>query len=153
MANASPFSHEPYRLQVVETVDSDSLRMLYESVGWTSYAQDLSALQAAISGSDYVVTASLDDVLVGLVRAVSDDSSITYLQDVLVHPEHQRQGLGKRLVDMVLARYRHVRQKVLITDGRPEQLKFYTSLGFTNTRFLVDTPLNAFVMIGDRELR
>ena len=53
---------------------------------------------------------------------------------------------------MVLERYTHVRQKVLLTDDRPEQLRFYESLGFTNTRTLTMTPLNAFVLINDVSL-
>ena len=38
-------------------------------------------------------------------------------------------------------------QKSLLTDDRPEQLQFYASLGFKNTRDLVETRLNAFVII------
>ena len=91
-------------------------------------------------------------VLIGLARVISDDVSIAYIQDVLVHPQHQGRGVGKQLMKMVLERYSHVRQKVLLTDDRPEQLRFYESLGFTNTRTLTMTPLNAFVLINDVSL-
>ena len=91
-------------------------------------------------------------ILIGLARAISDDSSIAYIQDILVHPDHQGQGLGKRLVQSILHRYRHVRQKILLTDDRPDQLSFYQSLGFSNTRTLNNIPLNAFVMIDDVNL-
>ena len=70
-----------------------------------------------------------------------------YIQDILVSPLHQGNGIGKALVKEILLRYKHVRQKVLLTDDRPERLRFYTSLGFANTRELIQTPLNAFVKI------
>ena len=53
---------------------------------------------------------------------------------------------------MVLERYSHVRQKVLLTDDRPEQLRFYASLGFANTRTLTEPSLKAFVLINDVSL-
>ena len=40
-------------------------------------------------------------------------------------------------------------QKVLLTDDEPKQIKFYTSLGYKNTR---ETTLNVFVqMLGVNE--
>ena len=50
-------------------------------------------LAAAILGSSFVVTARADGgALVGLARAVSDEQTICYLQDVLVHPAWRRRG-------------------------------------------------------------
>ena len=74
------------------------------------------------------------------------------VQDILVHPSHQGRGIGRGLVEAILKRYEHVRQKVLLTDDRPQQLHFYASLGFSNTRELRETPLNAFVIIEGAEL-
>ena len=135
-----------------EAVDAEKLSLLYNSVGWTSYTKDPASLVAAVEGSDYVVTALEHSKLVGMARAISDDASIVYIQDILVNPTHQGQGLGRRLVQKILDRYSHVRQKVLLTDNRPEQLHFYKSLGFHNTRDLKKTPLNAFVIIEGADL-
>ena len=60
----------------------------------------------------------------GLARVISDDVSICYLQDILVDPNHQRAGVGKTLLEQVLKRYLHVRQKVLITDDEPRLCAF-----------------------------
>ena len=136
----------------VDTVEADALRDLYEAVGWSAYTRDMDVLCAAISGSDFVVVVQEGTELIGLARAVSDDASIAYIQDILVNPSHQGQGIGRALVSAILDRYSHVRQKVLLTDSRPEQLRFYASLGFSNTRELRETPLNAFVIIEGAEL-
>ena len=134
-------------LERVEIVALEALVALYEAVGWSVYARTPQALLRAIEGSHHVVIATRHDVLVGLARCVSDGETIAYIQDILVAPDCQRMGIGRALVEDCLARYEDVRQKVLLTDDRPEQLAFYASLGFSNTRTLSSTPLNAFVRI------
>ena len=41
----------------------------------------------------------LDGAAVGMGRVVGDEALYSYLQDVVVHPAHQRRGLGAALVD------------------------------------------------------
>jgi len=132
---------------------STELKELYESVGWTAYTSNMDRLEQALRNSSHLVTARDGGRLVGLARCVSDDTSIAYVQDILVDPGCQHRGIGRALLQDCLDRYEHVRQKVLITDDRADQLRFYKSLGFANTRELVDMPINAFVIIGDLELR
>lgn len=118
---------------------------LYRSVGWTVYADAPQVLGAALSGSSRVVVARRGGVLVGLVRVISDGATICFLQDVLVHPEAQRAGIGRRLVEAALQPYTSVRQKVLLTDDEPGQRAFYESLGYSETRDFGAGTLRAFV--------
>lgn len=86
---------------------------LYTSVEWTSYTRDLEALERAVRQSSLVVCARSDSgELLGLARAVSDDVSICYVQDILVRPNAHRQGVGRSLMRAVLTRYAHVMQQV-----------------------------------------
>ena len=55
---------------------------------------------------------------------------IVFIQDILVYPEKQRQGIGTALLKAVLAKYPDVRQIELITDNTPKTVAFYKSLGF-----------------------
>jgi len=130
-------------------IPSDQLLELYNEVGWVMYTneQRRGQLQKAIRNSTYVVSAWDGDKLVGLARGLSDDVSIFYLQDILVRPEYQRQGIGKRLMGECLERFRHVRAKVLLTDGEERQQRFYEMMGYRNTRNLDGVKLNAFVQI------
>jgi|ETNmetMinimDraft_26_1059896.scaffolds.fasta_scaffold212605_1 ribosomal protein S18 acetylase RimI-like enzyme len=141
-----------FRLERPKSIETDALCALYDALGWSAYTKDPEKLAAAVAGSSFVVTAVADNQLIGLARCISDDASIAYIQDILVREEYQRQGIGRALVNECLRRYAHVRQKVLLTDDRPEQLKFYDSFGFKKTRDLVNTPLNAFVMIEGADL-
>ena len=125
--------------------DLDEVVGLYRSVGWDRYADDPATLDAALSGSSRVVTARRHGRLVGLARVISDGATICYLQDVLVHPDARRSGVGRGLVLAALAPYSSVRQKVLLTDDLPSQRAFYESLGYRETRDFGPGTLRAFV--------
>lgn len=123
---------------------------LYASVGWSAYAGDPDSLARAVEQSSHVVSArDSNGQLVGLARAISDDVSICYLQDILVSPRQQRAGIGKALVENILERYIHVRQKVLLTDDELSQRAFYESIGFIEAHDF-GPPLRAFVQIGSQ---
>ncbi|HIT33506.1 MAG TPA: GNAT family N-acetyltransferase [Candidatus Faecousia intestinigallinarum] len=111
-------------------LDVDQVLTLYKSVGWTAYTHRPEALKAGLARSLAVVTARRDGELIGLARAVGDETTILYIQDVLVRPEYQRRGVGGALLNELLSRYPQVRQKVLLTDRTPETAAFYRKLGF-----------------------
>jgi len=122
----------------------DELVALYNAVGWTSYTKNPDQLVEALRGSAYVATIWAQSRLVGLVRCISDDATIAYLQDVLVHPDLQRAGLGRRLVAAAQERFAHCRQFVLITDDRPEQTAFYEAMGLVRIDKATSATLRAF---------
>lgn len=124
---------------------TDELVALYAAVGWTAYTREPELLAKAVRGSSYVVAARRDGQLVGLARALSDDATVCYLQDILVHPEAQRAGVGRALVTAVRERFAGVRQQVLLTDDEPGQRAFYESLGFAEIRDFAAGTLRAFV--------
>ncbi len=132
-------------LHTDKTLPIESLLALYASVGWAAYTRDPAGLARAAANSTYVVSAWAGEELVGLARCLSDDVSIMYLQDILVHPAWQGQGVGRRLLTACLERFAHVRAKVLLTDDEARQRRFYESLGYCNTKDVKEFPLNAFV--------
>lgn len=113
-------------------LDPSEVMDLYNSVGWIAYTDRPEELLDGLRGSLRVVLARDADRLVGLARVIGDGATICYLQDVLVHPDARRQGLGRRLVDEVFAPFSTVRQHVLITDEEDGQKAFYEALGFTH---------------------
>ncbi len=128
-----------------DAFEHEELRQLYAAVGWSAYTADVPALATAIANSTYVVSARARNELIGLARVLSDDVSIFYLQDILVHPDYQHRGLGSSLLAACLERFDHVRQKVLLTDDQPSQHRFYESMGFADTSKLESGVLRCFV--------
>ena len=110
--------------------DESEILALYGSVGWTAYTDRPEVLRKGFENSLLCLAAYEGDELVGLLRAVGDGQTVVLLQDILVHPAHQRQGIGTMLVKAALDRFKDVRQVQLVTDDRPETVSFYGSLGF-----------------------
>ncbi len=143
-------------MEIVENwqdIDFDKIIELYDSVGWSNYTNDPSSLREAFKNSIYVAVAIQNDNVCGIVRSIYDDVSIHYLQDILINPQHQRQGIGRKLFDSVLERFSHVITHMLLTDDEEKQISFYKSLGYSNTKELKEIPLNAFVQMKGIELK
>ena len=138
--------------ETTKHIASDQPIELYDAVDWKTYTQDPAKLLRAVAGSTSVCTCWEKSNIIGLVGVVSDNTTIVYLQAILVYPNHQRRGIGRMLLRCCLEGYQHVRQKVLLTDDREEQKQFYQSLGFSNTKEFTKTPLNAFVRLEGVEL-
>lgn len=111
-------------------IPQTALLKLYNDAGWAAYTNNSKQLKNAIQNSLYVLTAMEGEELVGLVRVVGDDFTIVYIQDILVLKSYKRQGIGTKLMQTVLAKFSHIRQKVLLTDDNEETRLFYESLGF-----------------------
>lgn len=117
---------------------------LYGAVGWTAYTEAPEVLMRALGGSHRLVVARREDRLVGLVRSISDGATVVHVQDILVHPDEQRTGLGRRLMDELFSGYEGVRQRVLLTDDEDGQRAFYEALGLVEAHEH-RPPLRSFV--------
>lgn len=104
---------------------------LYNDVGWSSYTKDIDSLIKSIKNSLKVISVWDNDLLVGLIRVVGDGHSIIYIQDVLILQKYQNRGIGKRLIEIILDKYKNVRQKVLLTDKQEKNILFYKKVGFS----------------------
>lgn len=118
-------------LQFTEYIhyDEKQILQLYASVGWYNYTDRRDMLRAAYSNSLYVLAAYDGDNLVGIIRAVGDGASIIFIQDLLVLPAYQRQGVGTKLVKRVMDKYKDAYQLVLLTEAIEKNIAFYQSLG------------------------
>lgn len=118
-------------IHIVENamLNKEDLLSLYNSVHWSNYTKNPSSLLKAVTQSLYTVVAYDDKQLIGLIRVVGDDESIAYIQDVLIKPEYQNQGIGSMLFDKVKNRFHHVRQMVLMSEVESHNESFYYKQG------------------------
>ncbi len=111
--------------------NEEEILRLYNAVGWTAYTENMPALREGFKNSMLVLAAYDGEELLGLIRAVGDGATIVFVQDILVFPDKQRQGIGTALLKAILDRYPDVRQIELATDNTPKTVAFYRSMGFS----------------------
>ena len=112
------------------SVSIDDVLHLYQAVGWTNYTNQPQMLEQALSHSLATYLARDGEEIVGLVRLVGDGFSSVFVQDLIVLPSYQRQGIGSNLMKEALADYKDAYQIQLVTEQTEKTLGFYRSLGF-----------------------
>ena len=120
-------------------VSASALADLREAVGWNRMQHDLSdpRLKNTLS-----LCASDGIRLIGYACVVSNGVTDAYIQDVMVHPDYQRLGIGTQLMEHILARLKADSVYMVSVIYGDESLRpFYEKFGF-------------FTMLcGQRELR
>ncbi len=113
-----------------EIVKLEDVLHLYQAVGWTNYTHQPEMLEQALSHSLAIYVALDGDAVVGLIRLIGDGFSSVFVQDLIVLPSYQRQGIGSALMKEALEYYKDAYQVQLVTDQTEKTLGFYRSLGF-----------------------
>ena len=113
-----------------EIIKLEDVLHLYQAVGWTNYTNQPQMLEQALSHSLATYLARDGEAIVGLVRLVGDGFSSVFVQDLIVLPSYQRQGIGSNLMKEALADYKDAYQIQLTTEQTEKTLDFYRSLGF-----------------------
>jgi GNAT superfamily N-acetyltransferase len=106
----------------------DELDALSVAVGWSPFGDDY---PAALDG--YAVTTSAwTDVgrLVAWTSVVSDNVRHAFLLDVMVHPDFQRQGIGRQVVHRAIDAMRMKGVTAFHVDCASDRAGFYEKCGF-----------------------
>ena len=113
-----------------EIVKLEDVLNLYQAVGWTNYTNQPQMLEQALSHSLVIYLALDGDAVVGLIRLVGDGFLSVFVQDLIVLPSYQRQGIGSSLMKEALEDYKDAYQVQLVTEQTEKNVGFYRSLGF-----------------------
>ena len=102
---------------------------LRRSVGWGGMEAEL--VDPALH--DYLRAACYDgERLVGFLAVVSNGATDAYIQDVIVHPDYQRKGVGTELMNRAIARLKSDQIYMISVIYGEESLRpFYEKFGFT----------------------
>ncbi len=75
-----------------------------------------------------LITAWGKEKLVGLGNAISDGHLVVYYPHLLIHPEHQRKGIGHIIVAKFQEKHKNFHMQMLTADGKA--IDFYKKLDF-----------------------
>jgi len=110
-------------------VDLYQLLSLFQLAAFWAKDRTVEDLEIAIANSDPAIGVWDGEQLIGFARATSDGIYRAAIWDVVVDPSYQGEGLGRKLVETVLAhpRLSRVERVYLMTT---HQQKFYERIGF-----------------------
>jgi GNAT superfamily N-acetyltransferase len=102
----------------------DQVLALYRANGWSA-ANRPDQLMNALKHSHSLISAWIEDRLVGLGNAISDGYLVVYYP---ILPEYQGQGIGAAILARLKENYTGFHQHILVADGRA--IEFYNKNGF-----------------------
>jgi N-acetylglutamate synthase-like GNAT family acetyltransferase len=89
-------------------------------------------LETAFSNSMFKLFAHENNTLVAAGRAVADGVDCSYICDIAVHPAHQSRGLGREVIERLVAASQGHRKIILYAV--PGKEDFYRRFGFRRMR-------------------
>jgi GNAT superfamily N-acetyltransferase len=100
------------------------------AVGWGT--QDPEVVEKGLPGSLYCVCAYHGTEIIGMGRVIGDGGLVYYVQDVIVVPQYQHQGVGTRLMDCIMGyiRKRGARNVIVGLMAAHGKEPFYERYGF-----------------------
>jgi GNAT superfamily N-acetyltransferase len=116
-----------------DRLSSGEYRALREAVGWKALSER--QIDGTLYKGLFLITARYGGRCAGMTRLVGDGAYFFLLADVIVHPDYQGRGIGKRMVTSALEFVR-----ACLRDGESASVNmmaakskepFYEKLGFT----------------------
>lgn len=115
---------------------SDYQRVLISS-GIRRPTTDLERLENMLNHANFILSAWDGSKLVGILRGMTDFSYACYLSDLAIDKEYQREGIGKKLIEMS----RHILgdEVAIVLLSAPSAMEYYPKIGFKKAE-------NAFII-------
>jgi N-acetylglutamate synthase-like GNAT family acetyltransferase len=114
-------------------LDLRQLQELFRVTAFWAQHRTVEDWAIALANSRPVVTVWDGDRLIGFARATSDGIYRATIWDVVIHPDYQGAGLGRKLVETVLM-HPHVNRVERVYLMTTHQQSFYERIGFTENQ-------------------
>ena len=76
----------------------EEYKYLCESVGWTNY-MNFEVVETSLKNSIHCIMVKENEQIVGMGRIVGDGAIYFYIQDIVVHPDYQKHGIGNEIMN------------------------------------------------------
>ncbi|CAH0995552.1 hypothetical protein EMA8858_01675 [Emticicia aquatica] len=114
-----------------ENLDWQEFRatLIASTLGERRPIDDLDRIKLMVENANLIVTARHEGKLVGVARSVTDWVFCTYLSDLFVDKNYQKQGIGKELIRQTKLLSREAK---LILLSAPAAVDYYPRIGMTH---------------------
>ena len=101
---------------------------VYDSSGINRPTKDSERITKMYTNSNLIITAWLNNELIGISRSITDFCYACYLSDLAVKSEYQKEGIGKRLIE--LTQKEIGKETALILLSAQIAMEYYPKIGF-----------------------
>lgn len=117
--------------RVGNKLDANKVVALYEASALAEHRpiRNPDRMAAMLERANLIVTAWDGEIIVGILRALSDFAFVTYVSDVAVHSDYQRRGIGRELIRIAQREGGSNAHIVLLAN--PKNAEYYQHVGFT----------------------
>lgn len=119
-------------IKIIKTADAKELKQLYKEAGWweASDEDNMDFLNKIVEQSALFAGAFYKKKLIGMGRALSDQVSDAYIQDVTVLKDYRKKGIGKKIIQVLIDGLKEKKVSWIGLVAEPGTTDFYNSLGF-----------------------
>lgn len=115
-----------YAVEHNVSVDEFRSLLIESGLGVRRPVDDPARLESMLRNANFIVTARVDGVLVGIARSVTDFAFCCYLSDLAVNKKYQGRRIGAQLIEETR---KHLGPTVsVILSSVPESVGFYQSI-------------------------
>jgi len=104
----------------------EEMKKIYHLVGWNRHNKEI--IKQIFENSNLVAVATIDGKVVGFGRVLTDGIFNAAIYDVVVHPDFQKQGIARNILNNLLENLNHISCIHLIATTGNED--FYRKCGF-----------------------
>ncbi|AYL96380.1 GNAT family N-acetyltransferase [Mucilaginibacter celer] len=110
---------------------------LYNSAGLNRPTHDAPRIAKMYQNSNLIITAWDGEKLVGVSRALTDYCYACYLSDLAVNKDYQKEGIGKKLVQLTKEAIGD--ESMLLLLSAPAAMEYYPKIGMdaVNNGFII----------------
>lgn len=123
-------------VEIENNITVEEYNKLRKSISWNEHSED--RVENAIRGSVFVKKATINGKTIGMARAIGD-GIYYFIVDVIVNPEYQKRGIGKKLIEAIVKEVESRTEKgqkssinLVSMKGKEE---FYEKCGFKKVPF------------------
>ena len=115
-----------YKIGIVP--NTSEIIEVYDSSGINRPTKDSERITKMYANSNLIITAWLNNELIGISRSITDFCYACYLSDLSVKSEYQKEGIGKRLIE--LTEKEIGKETALILLSAQNAMEYYPKIGF-----------------------
>lgn len=90
--------------------------------------QDIQCIEGMLKNTNLMISAWLENQLIGISRSVTDFHFCCYLSDLAVSEAFQKYGIGRKLIDMTAEQLKPNCKIILL--AAPQATGYYAKIGF-----------------------